>query len=91
LLHIAARESPALGGVVDSVDFNIQGANWGSTGVAWQEGDFNFDGWVDSTDFNMLVANYGKDGLTDVPPLSRSALVPEPLALAIPFLSGGVR
>jgi hypothetical protein len=79
-----------LDGVVDSVDFNIQAANWGAEGIGWSEGDFNYDGTIDTIDFNKLVANYGKDGLTGAPPAFSGALVPEPMALAIPFLGGGL-
>jgi hypothetical protein len=47
---------------VDTNDFNILAANFGSTGKVFSQGNFNYDasGTVDSIDFNILLAQYGK-------------------------------
>jgi hypothetical protein len=47
---------------VDTNDFNILAANFGSTDKVFSEGNFNYDalGKVDSEDFNLFIAQYGK-------------------------------
>lgn len=47
---------------VDTNDFNLLAANFGSTGKVFSQGNFNYDvaGVVDSIDFNILLAQYGK-------------------------------
>ena len=46
--------------VVEINDFNALAANYGKTGMTWEQGDFDGDGKVGITDFNYLAANYGK-------------------------------
>lgn len=43
--------------VVDSQDFTILKANFG-TGTEWSQGDFNDDNVVDSQDFTILKRGY---------------------------------
>jgi autotransporter-associated beta strand protein len=49
-----------LDGAVNSSDFGIFAANFGSSGKVWDQGDFNYDGTVNSVDFGMLAGNFGK-------------------------------
>src|SRR5437868_5332603 len=57
------RELFAAGGLTgqyyDNADFNVRASNFGQSGRAWQQADFNGDGNVDTTDFNFLAANFG--------------------------------
>jgi len=45
---------------VDTLDFNLLAANFGSAAVSDFQGDFNFDAIVNSVDFNLLLSAYGK-------------------------------
>jgi hypothetical protein len=63
---------------VDSVDFNILAANFGSASAAWTRGDFNYDLSVDSVDFNLLASNFGQN----LAGALSSSLVPEPAVAA---------
>jgi hypothetical protein len=47
-------------GAVDVGDLGILAANYGSTGMTWEQGDFNGDGTVDVGDLGILAANYGQ-------------------------------
>jgi hypothetical protein len=46
-------------GFVDSDDFNILAANFGTTGKDGSQGDFDYDSDVDSDDFNILAGRFG--------------------------------
>ena len=56
---------------VDTSDFNILAANFGSSGKTFADGDFNYDGAVDSIDFNILAANFSDvlPAATPAPPV----------------------
>jgi hypothetical protein len=74
-----------LDGTVNSVDFNILAASYGSAGgMTWGMGDFNYDHKVNTLDFNYIAGNYG---VIAAPPLG--AVIPEPrlaaFAAAIPL------
>jgi hypothetical protein len=47
---------------VDTMDFNILAANFGTAGKTFSQGNFDYDpaGSVDSVDFNLLAANFSK-------------------------------
>lgn len=46
-----------LDGVADAKDCAILQANFGKTGMYWEQGDFNNDGKVDSADLGLMNAN----------------------------------
>jgi len=57
--------------------------NYGtSTGAAWVQGDFNYDGTVNSLDFNFVATNFNLS-LPAAPAPVLGSLVPEPLSLSI--------
>jgi hypothetical protein len=45
-------------GVVDVFDLSILAANYGGSGMTWENGDFNNDGVVDALDLSIMAANY---------------------------------
>jgi hypothetical protein len=47
-------------GTVELGDFNLLAANFGKSGMTFNQGDFTGDGKVDLLDFNILAANFGK-------------------------------
>ncbi len=47
-------------GTVDIKDFNTLAANFGKTGMTFNDGDFDGNGTVNILDFNILAANFGK-------------------------------
>jgi hypothetical protein len=54
-----------LDGAVNSHDFDILAANFGTaSGATWTTGDWNYDGIVNSHDFDLLAANFGATGLS---------------------------
>lgn len=62
-------------GVVDLLDLDILGTNFGVTsGAVWGQGDFNGDGGVDLLDLDILGANFGS---------TASAAVPEPAGVLL--------
>ena len=54
-------------GVVDLLDLDILGSNFGATGASWTQGDFNGDGVVDLLDLDILGGNFGAMASTAVP------------------------
>lgn len=69
-------------GLVNSTDFNILFANYG-TGSKWSQGDFNLDGTVDYKDYTLLQANFGRSDATgsatpELAPMLDVSSVPEP-------------
>ena len=64
-------------GRVDINDLTIVLADFGKTGMNWEEGDFNEDGKVDINDLTIVLANFGKTSATDV------AEVPEPAGMIL--------
>jgi hypothetical protein len=65
---------------VNALDFNALASNFGHTGAAWAQADFNGDGIVDSLDFNALASHFGfKAPAGDV---ALGSVVPEPIGLA---------
>jgi thermolabile hemolysin len=64
---------------VDTTDFNILAANFGSAGQNWLRADFNGDTIIDTLDFNVLASNFAQT----TPPQMGAALVPEPSVLAM--------
>lgn len=66
-------------GVVDSTDFIILVANYGTTnGATWLAGDFDGNGKVNTLDFNYLAANFGAPGGATL-----GTAVPEPTSASI--------
>gem|GEM_PF-6554306 len=58
---------------VNSADFNILSANYGTlSSAAWDKADFTGDGKVTTNDFNLLAGHFGPA------PSSRGTTVPEP-------------
>ena len=51
-----------LDGVVNYADFAVLKANYGKTGVGWEQGDFNHDGAVNAADLTIFRTN--AQGLT---------------------------
>jgi hypothetical protein len=57
--------SPLMGGDtnydtwVNGTDFARLAANFGKSGLTWQQGDFTGDGVVNGTDFALLASNFG--------------------------------
>jgi len=45
---------------VDTVDFNLLAANFGTAGKRWSQGDFNFNTTVDTVDFNLLASKFSQ-------------------------------
>jgi fibronectin-binding autotransporter adhesin len=84
-----------LDGTVDSLDFNQLATNFNKAGLLaadspWLRGDFNYDGNVNVLDFNALASNYGKQVPVALSPAldqPLGALVPEPAALAVLFIT----
>jgi len=54
----------SLDGKVDFADFQILAANYGKTGLWWEQGDFNHDAKVDADDLDALRANIDVGSLT---------------------------
>lgn len=75
-----------LDATVDSVDFNLLAANFGSSDKGWLDGDFDYNGAVDSIDFNLLSSNFGQV-LTAEAARPTAALVPEPSLIWIGILA----
>ena len=65
-------------GVVDVADLGILGANFGRSGMAFDQGDFRGDGIVDVWDLGILGANWSASQITG----NTSVLVPEPAILS---------
>lgn len=65
--------------VVDSTDFAMLAAGYGSSGVVWTQGDFNYDNKVNTQDFNLLAGNFGQS----VAAPTLGAIVPEPGVAAL--------
>jgi hypothetical protein len=86
LIRYTYSGDATLDGKVDTLDFNALAANFGGTGKAWTQADFNYDGTVDTLDFNNLAANFGQqisEGGGGV-----GALVPEPSVSGMFVLAG---
>ena len=56
---VASFGDANLQGSVNLTDFNTLAANFGQSGMTWQQADFNGDGIVNLTDFNLLAGNFG--------------------------------
>ena len=85
LFHVSGlREIPSgvsdfnYDGVVDVADLGILGANFGRSGMAFDQGDFSGDGIVDVWDLGILGANWSASQITG----NMSVLVPEPAILS---------
>jgi hypothetical protein len=79
-----------LNGTVDSTDFSLLAAAYGSTGAGWAQGDSNYDGTVNALDFNTLATNYGLTvAATPAPVPALGALVPEPMSASLIALGSG--
>ena len=66
-------------GVVDLLDLDILGRNYGQTGAACGDGDFNGDGVVDLLDLDTLGQHYGD---------TYGGAVPEPATVGLLVLGG---
>lgn len=62
-------------GLVDLLDLDILGANFGDSPATFAQGDFNGDGTVDLLDLDLLGANFGAT--------SGTTAIPEPAALGL--------
>ena len=71
-------------GRVDINDLTIVLANYGQTGINWNEGDFNGDGRADINDLTIVLANYGRTVAA-----AGMGAVPEPGALVLLALGLG--
>ena len=61
--------------------FSNSSGNFGHTGAAWAQADFNGDGIVDSLDFNALASDFGfKAPAGDV---ALGSVVPEPTWISL--------
>ncbi len=72
-----------LDGVVNTLDFNLLAANFGSNSGRWFRGDFNYDGTVNALDFNVLATNFGATLSSGA---FLSSVVPEPSGLVATFM-----
>ena len=61
-------------GVVNVLDLDVLGRNYGGTNAAWGDGDFNRDRIVNLLDLSILGAYYGQTG---------GGAVPEPATLSL--------
>lgn len=52
-------------GVVDLLDLDILGTNFGSSPAGFMDGDFNGDGTVDLLDLDILGSNFGNQGYAE--------------------------
>ena len=46
--------------IVNTLDFNVLAANFGTSGKSFSQGDFNYSHSVDSSDFSLLASQFGK-------------------------------
>ena len=80
-----------LDNAVNLQDFNLLASNFGQSGRTWVQGDFTGDGVVNLQDFNRLAGQFGISAAADGPTLTDwanlAAVVPEPVALALPALA----
>jgi autotransporter-associated beta strand protein len=83
LVRYTAYGDATLDGTVDTTDFNILAANFGTSGRRWSQGDFNYDGNVDTIDFNQLASNFGASVPASALSSSPGVLVPEPAYIAV--------
>ena len=84
-VHFARAGDVNLSGMVTIADRNIINANMNDTGMAWYQGDLNYDGTVDSTDFD---AEENARGSGPLPTLSATPVtVPTPTAVSVPAAS----
>jgi hypothetical protein len=59
--------------LVDTTDFNILAANFGTSNRLFSQGDFNYDQAIDSIDFSCLLSQFGKRLAICAPSLSQAA------------------
>jgi hypothetical protein len=82
-----------LDGQIDTVDFNVLAANFGSTNAGWATADFDGDGTVDTLDFNLLASNFGfhfslADQMRSGALASIGSTVPEPASFGLLAVAG---
>jgi autotransporter-associated beta strand protein len=90
LVRYTLSGDATLNDTVNSSDFAILAANYGSTSATWAMGDFNYDGTVNALDFNALATNYGAAPVSGAVPemaLSLGSVVPEPSSFFLAVLA----
>src|SRR5262249_36787257 len=76
LVRYTLTGDATLDGSIDTTDFNLRAASFGSGGQTWNHGDFNYDSAADTIDFNALASNFAQS--LPATPASRAAAAAAP-------------